>query len=363
MDREQQILALIRQNPFISQNEIAGSIGISRSAVAGYIASLTRKGVVRGRAYILADEASILCIGGANLDSKASGKQPIRLASSNPVTVTESCGGVARNIAENLARLSCPVSLMSIVGNDKAGEWVLDETRKQGVDTGLVYIRSGERTGAYTTLIDISGEMVLAFANMDIYDRLTPAMMMDKWPHIAASTIVIADTNLSADCLQELAARCREESLTLLVDPVSSQKAKKLPPRLDGVTAIFPNVEEACEIAGLPITDEPEYAALALAIRERGVRNVFITLGKKGVYYNGEDGELHLPPIPTDIVEVTGAGDAFVAGAAYALLHERSYAQACRLGLAASHIALQTSLSVSEHLTEGLLHETLQKLG
>ena len=362
MDREQQILALIRQNPFISQHEMASNIGISRSAVAGYIAALMKKGIIRGRAYVTADESTVMCIGGANLDSKANSKQAIRLASSNPVTVTESCGGVARNIAETLANLSCQAALLTIVGDDKGGQWVLEETKKRGVDVSQSIVLPNEKTGTYTALLDATGEMFLAFANMEIYDKFSPLLLREKWPHIAAAKLIIADTNLPAETLAELIKRCCDESVPLFVDPVSSEKAKKLPRHLQGVTAIFPNLEEACELAGIAITAEPDLAKLAEAIRERGVQHVFITLGSKGVMYHGEEGSQLFPPIPTNVVEVTGAGDALVAGIAYGVLHHQSYMEACTYGIAASHITLQTADSVAKELNEEKLIQTISTI-
>lgn len=359
MDREQQILALIRQNPFISQYEMANIIGISRSAVAGYIAALTKKGTIRGRAYITSDERAIMCIGGANLDSKAASKQAIRLASSNPVTVTEHCGGVARNIAETLAGLSCQTALLTVVGDDKAGQWVLEETRRRGVDVSQAIVLQGENTGTYTALLDATGEMFLAFANMDIYDKCTPTLLRDKWSHIASSKLVIADTNLPADTLEELIARSKEESVPLFIDPVSSEKAKKLPQHLLGVTAIFPNLEEACQLAGVAIGSTQDYGKLAVTIRARGVSHVFISLGSEGVMYAGEEGQKLFPAIPTKVVEVTGAGDAFVAGIAYGVMHQLTYMESCSYGLAAAHITLQTVQSAASELTEERLKQTI----
>ncbi|TJY40720.1 winged helix-turn-helix transcriptional regulator [Cohnella pontilimi] len=361
MDREEQIMELIRRNPFVTQQEIAESIGISRSAVAGYIAALTKKGIIRGRAYIPSDTASVLCIGGANLDSKAAAKQPIRMASSNPVNVTQSCGGVARNIAETLARMSAKVSLMTMVGDDNAGAWVLEETKNRGVDTGSSMVMPGDKTGSYTAVIDHDGEMVLAFADMDIYDRFTPAMLRERWAHVAASKLVIADTNLPADTLAELIGRCGEHGIPLLVDPVSSEKSKKLPEKLDGITAIFPNEEEACEMTGFRYGDSHNPEKLAEALAARGVRNVFLTLGGRGVWYFGQEGSRHFPAIPTRVVEVTGAGDAFAAGIAFGMLHERGFQESCRFGIAAAHLALQTSHSVADRLNEQLLHQTVKE--
>jgi pseudouridine kinase len=361
MDREEQIMELIRRNPFITQQEIADGIGISRSAVAGYIAALTKKGIIRGRAYIPSETSSVLCIGGANLDSKAAAKQPIRMASSNPVNVTQSCGGVARNIAETLARLSATVSLMTMVGDDKAGTWLLEETRNRGVDTGLSIVMPDEKTGSYTAVIDNTGEMVLAFADMDIYERFTPRLLLERWTQIAASKLVIADTNLPADTLAELIHRCGQEGIPLLVDPVSSEKSKKLPDRLDGITAIFPNEEEACQLAGFPIGNPQDAEKLAETIVARGARNVFLTLGERGVWYAGEEGSRHFPSIPTRVVEVTGAGDAFASGIAFGILHDRGFQESCRFGIAVAHLALQTSHSVADRLNEQLLHKTMKE--
>ncbi|MEK0312627.1 carbohydrate kinase [Cohnella sp. 56] len=362
MDREQQILSFIRRNPFVSQQELADAIGISRSAVAGYVAALTRKGSIRGRAYVLAEEGSVICIGGANLDSKARGKQPLRLGASNPVSVTESCGGVARNIAANLAALSAHVSLLTAVGDDKAGHWLLERTASQGVDIGPSVFLNGEKTGSYTALLNEDGEMFVAYADMDIYERITPAMLQEKWPHIAASKLVVADANLPADSLAWLARRCGEEAIALFVDPISPEKTKKLPERLDGIAAIFPNLAEARQLAGFgeeppPAEGEAEWAELARLILARGAGHVLITLGKHGAYCAGPGGGRHLPALPVRVVDVTGAGDAFLAGVAYGVLRGESYDDACRSGLAAARIALETADSSSGYLNEERLAE------
>ncbi len=347
MDKEKQILHYIRQNPFISQQELADKIGISRSAVAGYIASLTKRGEIKGRAYILRDEGLIACIGGANLDRKARGKQKVRLHSSNPVTITESCGGVARNIAENLGRLGCNTSLISCIGDDKEGGWILQETKKHGVDVSQVWVLPAQRTGTYTALLDIDGEMIVSLANMDIYDKLVPEMFAEKWSHIAAAQAVFLDTNVPEECIRYVIRRCTAENIPLYIDPVSSAKAEKLPERLDGVEAILPNREEAEWLAGMSIESLDDCAKACRIIRERGVRHVVVTLGEEGVFYSSETVEEHMLPYETEVVDVTGAGDAFASGLLFGIVNGETFPQACRLGLAAATLTLQTEHSVS----------------
>lgn len=356
MEKEQQILHYIRQNPFITQQELADRMGISRSAVAGYIASLTKRGEIKGRAYILRDEGLITCMGGANLDRKARSLRQVRLHSSNPAAISESCGGVARNVAENLSRLGCCTSLISCVGDDREGDWVLQETRKYGVDVSQVWTFPAQRTGSYTALLDHNGEMVVAMANMEIYDQLHPDMIEEKWSHIAASQAVFLDTNLPADCLDYIIKRCRDERLPLYVDPVSSAKAEKLPDRLDGVEVILPNLEEAEWLSGRAIESISDCEDACRLIMERGVKHVVVTLGAEGVLCASEAGTEHLPPIRTEIVEVTGAGDSFAAGFLYGMVNGESIHQSCRLGLAAAALALQTEQSVSPLLSPDHLY-------
>ena len=80
--KKDQLYALIRSNPFISQQDLASELGLSRSAVAGHIAGLIRERRLLGRAYVLPDSRPVLCIGAANLDCKIDRKST-RLNSSH----------------------------------------------------------------------------------------------------------------------------------------------------------------------------------------------------------------------------------------------------------------------------------------
>lgn len=361
MGKESLILQYIRINPYISQQELAAKVGISRSAVAGYIANLTKRGVIKGRAYVLSEESPIVCIGGANLDRKALSKQKVRLHSSNPVTVSESCGGVARNVAENLGRLGCHTTLITCVGDDHEGKWLLQETKLLGVDVSGAWTLHGERTGTYTALLDTDGEMIISMAHMDIYDRFTPELIAERWSHIAFAKMVFMDTNLPKESLEYLIERCLQEGIQLYVDPVSSAKAQKLPERLDGVQTILPNREEAEVLAGMKIDSLADCRTACEKIRERGVGSVVVTLGEEGICFASEDGFEHLLPRKVEVVDVTGAGDSFAAGFLYGMAEGESFDRACRLGQAAATLTLQTERSVSPLLQAERLYQMCEE--
>lgn len=191
-DKELLILQLIKEDPFIAQNELADKTGLSRSAVAGYISSLTKQGKILGRAYVLPQKKEVLCVGGANVDRKIQTTGQLQFGTSNPAESSQSCGGVARNIAENLGRLGCDVGLMTVVGDDPEGEWLLEYT-KAFADITPSQSLAESTTGTYTAVLDLEGEMAVALADMSIYESVNREFVEKKWGYLASSEMVILD--------------------------------------------------------------------------------------------------------------------------------------------------------------------------
>src|SRR5215813_15065375 len=115
----------------------------------------------------------VVVIGGANMDIKCRIAGATVMATSNPGNQQATRGGVARNIAEALARLGIATALISAVGRDPFGERLLAETAAEGVDTSGMG-RFDLPTGTYTATLDKHGELVVAVAAMGILDSLTP---------------------------------------------------------------------------------------------------------------------------------------------------------------------------------------------
>ncbi|WP_231734952.1 carbohydrate kinase [Bacillus sp. FJAT-29937] len=359
--KEMLILQLIKENPFISQNEISEKTGLSRSAVAGYISSLTKQGKLLGRAYVLPNRKQVVCIGGSNLDRKIQTVQSLQFGTSNPAESSQSFGGVARNIAENLGRLGCDVALMTVVGEDREGEWLLDHT-KAYVDIGPAQVISDAATGTYTAVLDNEGEMAIALADMSIYDSIDVDLLEKKWGYIASAELVVIDTNFPADVMQRVISRCQEEQIQLCITPVSAPKIKKLPKSLAGVTWLIANRDEAEALSDMQIKDDADFFKAAERILEKGVEKVVITRGDKGVIFVTQDGESGavLPP-KIHVEDVTGAGDSLVSGIMYAHLKGLNIENACKIGISCSSITLQSHETVNPNLTQDYLQETFNQ--
>ncbi|CAI9390339.1 MULTISPECIES: carbohydrate kinase [Bacillaceae] len=359
--KEMYILRLIKENPFVTQNELAEKLGLSRSAVAGYISSLTKEGKLLGRAYVLPKKKEVICIGGANIDRKVQADETIQYGTSNPASTSQSPGGVARNIAENLGRLGIDTSLFTIVGEDHEGEWLLDTT-KHYADITPSLLSNLNRTGTYTALLDSDGELAVALADMSIYDSIDKDTIDKKWGYIATSELVILDTNFSGDVLEHIIVRCRQENMALCITPVSAPKVKKLPDNLQGVTWLIANSDEAEVLTGMKIKEEGDFFKAAEKIIAKGVEKVVITRGDKGLIYFTKLGEAGVILTPeAEVIDVTGAGDSLVSGIMYSHIKGLNTENACKIGIACSIITLQSNQTVNPLLNNKKLQEIFGK--
>ncbi len=297
---------------------------------------------------------SIIVIGGANLDIKSVIAGKTVPATSNPGNSTLSLGGVGRNIAENIARLSAPVALLSVVGDDDAGTTLIDGSAAAGIDMSLV-TRAKGNTGTYAVVIDRSGEMVIGVADMRLVDGITPRFIARHKAQLEAARLLVADCNLSAEALAEVAKIAAKANIPLIIEPVSVPKAKRLASLLRSglpIHAVTPNRDELAALAGFPVKTDAALKRATRLLHRRGVRHVLVGLGPQGCYLSSAHDEInfavHLPaPLRAKVRDVTGGGDAMVAGFAYGLARGKSAAQAARMGQELAGRAVHSLTSVA----------------
>lgn len=356
LSKKDQLYELIRANPFISQQDLASVLGLSRSAVAGYIAGLIRDRRLLGRAYVLPDNRPIVCLGAANLDRKLRSIATLRMGTSNPARQDESFGGVARNIAENLARLSAPVALITAIGDDSSGKALLAHAEAAGIDTRATLHLTGVCSGTYTAVLDDHGEMLLALADMALYDELTPAFLDTRQPQRAVGALIVADLNLPRETLRLLLDDAARGSVPLVLVAVSQPKMAHLPDDLRGLRLLILNQGELEARLGTPLKTDADFLAACRAIQAQGAQDVIVTRGATGVVYTTADGIAQLDAPPAKIVDVTGAGDAFAAAVCWSLFQgSDDMTLACQRGLQLSAMTLACEETVCPTLTADAL--------
>lgn len=356
--REQQILDWIREDPLISQQELALRAGITRSSVGVHIANLMRKGLIRGRGYLLSSEQYVVVVGAVNVDVSGTPDTAYLPGDSNPGHVRMTMGGVGRNIAENLCRLGRQVVMITALGEDANAERVKQHSREVGIDLSHSLTVPGGRTSTYLCLNDETGEIVGAVSDMAIYEALTPEFLSTKLEVLNRAALVIADGNLSADTLAWLG---KNVTVPLLADPVSVKKALNLEGALPFLTALKPNRPEASLLTGVSIQSHQDLPQAAQAFFLKGVKNVLISLGGEGVYYDDGVDRGILSCIPGPLINTNGCGDAFLASAADGFLQGCSLRECALRGLAASHICAQSESAVSPLMSAEAIHDVLKE--
>lgn len=257
--RERQLLEWIRENPMISQQELADKAGITRSSVAVHISNLMKKGCITGKGYIVRTAPYVAVVGGVNMDIGAVSAGKLVARDSNPGHVTTSLGGVGRNIAHNLCLLGQQTAMVTVMGDDDFGRRVQENARDIGLDLSASAVLPDCRTGTYLYICGPDGDMALAVNDMAIYDRMTPDFLRQRLDFINGADLVVLETNLPEDSIRWLCDNCRAP---ILADPVSTIKAEKLRPVLGKLAALKPNRLEAELLSGMSIRT-PEDAAQA----------------------------------------------------------------------------------------------------
>jgi pseudouridine kinase len=359
-EQERAVLDRIAADPFAGQQEIADSLGLARPTVATYIAQLTRKGYLFGRAYVLAEANRIVCVGGSTVDRKYRACQPLQPGTSNPVTSRRSFGGVARNVAETLARLGAPSSLVSVVGDDENGHSLVRHLQTAGVDTTRVLMTSGYATAEYAAILNEDNELALGIADMEILDTITIDDMQRSWPALAGASWVFADCNLPSTVLTWLRERRAGARFRLAVDAVSAVKVMRLQNDLRGIDLLFLNMQEATALVGGEDAGAPK--TLAKTLLDRGAAAVVLTNGGGGLTVASGKTLASLPGLKATVVDVTGAGDALIAATLSKLLNGDDLEEACRTGMLAAVLTIESEGSVNTSISPQLFEQNLYRL-
>ncbi|MFK7792635.1 MAG: PfkB family carbohydrate kinase, partial [Devosiaceae bacterium] len=272
------------------------------------------------------ENLDVMCMGGAVVDRTYRLHAPAINGTSNPSSAQRSFGGVARNVTENLARLRRSAGLVSLVGNDEAGQAILDQLAGLGVDVSGCTQHADVATAEYVAVMQPSGTLQMGLAAMDAFETISPAMMLAVLPALQTATWVFADTNPPAETLAELMAG--KQGFKLAVDCVSVPKAARLPDDLGAVDLLFANLDEARALVGRDAAPED----IASALLNKGAASVVLTLGAEGHVVADRTRVTKVPAVPCTCLDVTGAGDALIAGTLHGLLQNLPLVEASRMG-------------------------------
>lgn len=203
--REREILQIIRGDPLISQIDLAKKLNITRSAVSVYLNTMYKKGILRGRGYIINDESMPVLIGPSHVDIRSfcSSAADAKSYVSSRTKITY--GGPTKNIAEYLLGFGISARAIFAVAHDSFGDSFLDFCRQQGIDSSGSVIVEEAVSPVYIEMVDESRHLIASsFATNNLTDHITVAHLLSQRSMLKdANTVVVHDSTPgeSVSCL------------------------------------------------------------------------------------------------------------------------------------------------------------------
>jgi pseudouridine kinase len=283
----------------------------------------------------------VVVIGDATMDVMATATSPIRpYASHQCMGVYQKRGGSARNVAENLARLDCKPRLISAFGDDTQGRSLMDLTYQAGVDLSGSLVVPHMTTAGVVIVNDTHGENFCMIGDDSITAALTPEWLASQESLLQNAALIVANTRMSEEALAWLFTHHGE--LPIFVDTLCMDVAERIRPWLSRVHTIKPNRAEAHNLSGLPFSIRAHAPAIADWFIQQGVSQVVLSLGEFGLYFSDGDQADWLEALPVTVVDVTGAGDALMAGLAYGWLNALSFSDTANFAIGCAALTLTT---------------------
>jgi pseudouridine kinase len=311
--------------------------------------------------FSLMPDSPVLVIGAAGVDIVGHLRSELSSYGSSPARIRTSFGGVARNVAENLARLGHPVTLLSAVGADQAGDRLLDQAAAAGVDVNHVLRNPNYPTGTYIGILGVPRTVKFAVDDMRAVTAITPQVLKENVDLFREASVIFLDANLSKESLRTAFSLARRANRPVCADPTAAGLARRLLPYMGRLHLVSPNEAEASVLTEHTIDPSHHDQALFAAkfLVGLGVEIAVISLGEFGLCYATSEINGHIPAIRTEVVDPTGAGDALVATLIYSLLNDIPIDEAMRLGVTAASMTLRHPGAVVPDLSLQKIYDQL----
>lgn len=229
-------------------------------------------------------------------------------------TIEMHTGGCALNTGIALARLGARVAMAGLVGQDGFGDFVLETIRREGADP--IGVKRTPESGTSATVVLVSPEGERSFVHTMGANALLGIEHIDQDLVERAELLHVGSVGLlprlDGEPMAQLFAQARAKGVTTSLDTVwdpFSRWLKIVEPVLPHVDIFLPALHEARAITGL---EEPH--DMARFFLDRGVRVVALKMGDRGCLVTDDEQWIEAPAYPVEVVDTTGAGDAFVAG-------------------------------------------------
>jgi ribokinase len=236
-------------------------------------------------------------------------------------------GGKGSNQAVAAARLGAESHFVGIIGSDPLGQIARALYQEEGVHTGYLVETREKATGVGFIIVNPEGKngIILDMGANELIDR---QFVRKAEPVIARSDVVLSVLEIPVEGAAEAMALGRKYGVKTILNPAPAAPLQEEMFRV--IDLITPNETELRILMGLAPDDAAPTRELALELQKRFGITVIVTQGESGMMLVNAHGISEFGSVPVNVVDSTGAGDAFTAALAVSLAEGRDLASAIR---------------------------------
>lgn len=266
-------------------------------------------------------------------------------------------GGKAANVAYLARRLGHEVRLFGHVGDDDLAWQALAPLRDIGVDLSGIKQVAGNTTGVAMVMVPPDGKkgIVLAANANEAWTNKDATGVVREINASPENSVLVLDCEVPVFVLERAAEAAGQRGFKTVLDPSPTDRVTDT--LIAAADIMVPNASEAEQLTGMRCNDVDSAVQIGMRLLERGAAAVCVKLPDGGCVLVEEERFAHVGAVPVDVVDTTGAGDAFAGALAVALAERRPCVDAVRFGVAATHLAVagygsQTALPVRAQIQQ-----------
>ncbi|HCM64521.1 MAG TPA: ribokinase [Morganella sp. (in: Bacteria)] len=246
-------------------------------------------------------------------------------------------GGKGANQAVACGRSGADITFIACVGDDVIGAEILTQLKHDRIHTAAISVIPETTTGVAMIFVNGEGENVIGIS-AGANAALTPALFSPYQMIVAQSDALLMQLESPLETVIAAAEVAKKNQTKVILNPAP---ARELPDSLLSlVDVITPNETEAEKLTGISVSDETGAAKAALALHDKGIEQVLITLGSRGVWLSINGEGRCIPGFKVNAVDTIAAGDTFNGAYVTALLEGKPADDAVRFAHAAAAISV-----------------------